>query len=623
MAQTQTSSRPIGFAHGGTSSLLAGLLLLSLAGCQSAPAPSKAQLRPPEQAVASAVAPRLVDVLKDRSVSVFYVGKGQVMAGQVECARGSFDESLAVLGSEAVPANDLPELLDFADELVASIESYERFANQDGREEERREVDAPHLETLAVVDTESTPREELDRSLSSVAGEDLTAFSVDLPINDRVLALVAQYQGPLRSFFSAALARSGRYLPLFEQIFREEGLPPELAYMALVESAFKVNAHSPARAHGLWQFIPSTGRLYGLRSDGWVDERSDPEKSTRAAARYLKYLHLMFDDWHLAMAAYNAGEGKVLRAIRRSGRTDFWSLSETRHLMRETRNYVPAILAGMLIGADPARFGFVIDKEPPLDFDRIELDSPVDTSVVAETIGVDLESIRDLNPELRTQWTPFGERSYSLRVPRGTAEAASAGLARLSEAERLRMRPHLVEPKQTLASIARRYGVSAASLRLANGLGPKSRIVPGSTLLVPPAGIRAPGDNPVRGLASSKSIRTRRGDTLSRVARRFGVSLETLAAANGLSPKSRLHRGQRLHLPAGGERNVTTVAQNRSKSHRRPSDSIRYAVRKGDTLSSIASAHGTTVRELRRWNQLNHRRRLHPGQTLTLYATGR
>jgi len=595
-----------------------------LSSCQSAKTVSAPPPEPPRVALPALPETRAVDSIRESALKDFYRGKDLALAGQFDCAALSFDSALITLESRPVPDNEQLELIEFADELFASINSYENLAVQD-----ETEIEPPRigLEKLAEVEPETTSRAELDRSAHTLAGEDLTSFDLPVEINERVLAFIAQYQGPLRDFYSSALARSGKYVTLFQTIFEEEGIPQDLAYMALVESAFKPNAHSWARAHGLWQFIPTTGRLYGLRNSPWIDERSDPEKSTRAAAHYLKYLHLLFDDWNLAMAAYNAGEGKVLRAIRRSGKTDFWSLAETRYLMRETKNYVPAILAALIIGKEPERFGFTVGLEPPMSYDRVVLEEPADMKIVADICGVPLDTIHDLNPELRTRWTPPKSRSYSLRVPTGTASLVSARLAEIPAADRLGLKMHTVKMKEGLGSIAKKYGITQASLCAANELSLRASVPAGTTLVIPPVELRLPGRerNGSRNPAS-RAIRVRRGETLSMIAKRAGTSVSALAAMNGISPSARLQSGQRLRVPAPespGPSTASTPGKNQDAPPRRRSQAIRYSVRRGDTLDSIASAHGATVDQLRKWNRLGQSKKLLPGQTLTLFASGR
>jgi membrane-bound lytic murein transglycosylase D len=223
---------------------------------------------------------------------------------------------------------------------------------------------------------------------------------------------------------------------MIRRIFAEEGVPLDLAYLAHVESAFKPNALSRSRAKGMFQFMARTGREYGLRQDYWIDERSDPEKCTRAAARYLKDLYAMFGDWHLAMAAYNGGPGRVSRALAQTRATDFWSLALTSRIRRETKNYVPAILAVTLISKNPEKYGFSYVPEPPLDYDTIDVDGAVDLRVLARLAGSDGDTMHSLNPALRRHQTP-PDRVTAIRVPKGTGVSTLAALMELPPSERV------------------------------------------------------------------------------------------------------------------------------------------------------------------------------------------
>ena len=264
----------------------------------------------------------------------------------------------------------------------------------------------------------------------SAVREDLatTAHDIPIPQNDRVLGYVEAFQGRLRNFLTDGLTRGAEYLPMIHEVFREEGLPLDLAYVPLVESAFKPTALSRASARGVWQFMRATGRENGLQHDWYIDERADPEKATRAAAKYLKTLHRLFDgDWHLALASYNGGPGRVQRAVKRSGIDDFWQLSASKKklLPRETRDYVPMILAAMIIARNPAQYGFEIPAAEPLAAELVTLNGPVDLRRIAEWAGVPADDIRALNPELRRWTTPVRDSAYEVRVPAGTAAAVS------------------------------------------------------------------------------------------------------------------------------------------------------------------------------------------------------
>lgn len=306
---------------------------------------------------------------------------------------------------------------------------------------------------------------------------------IDLnPIVEKRVNFFAQ---AIRERFSLYLERSGRYLSLMKEILRERDMPEDLVYLALIESGFSPYAFSRARASGPWQFIKPTARRYGLEINWWVDERRDPVKSTIAAASYLKDLYEMFESWPLAMASYNAGEGKVMRAVRRTRTDDFWKIRNTRHLRVETRNYVPNYMAAVLIAQNPDRHGFdEIDYHAPFVFDLATVDGPADLRVIAAAAGTTVEEIRGLNPELKRWCTPPGP--YDVRIPKGAREAFVEAFAKIPADERIEWREHTVRKGETLKSIAGKYKVSSESLDAINGLSSKRPLRVGSEILVPP-----------------------------------------------------------------------------------------------------------------------------------------
>ena len=403
--------------------------------------------------------------------------------------------------------------------------------------------------------TEQPVTDETRRTAEEAVREEENDITVAL--NDSVLSCIELYQRGLRTWFTEALARGGRYLPAIRQVFAAEGIPKDLAYVALVESAFKTGALSRAKAKGVWQFMPATGREYGLNQDWWVDERSNPEKATRAAARYLKALHQMFGDWSLALAAYNAGPGKVARGIGRYKTNDYWSLRRTRALKRETKNYVPMIHAAIVVAKAPEKYGFSFEPEPALAYDTVPIRTAVDLRTISECAETTLDTVRTLNPELRRLATP--SRSFDLNVPAGKGTALLECLDKIPADQRVRFRTHTVARGQTLASIARRHGVRAADIAQANGLANGQAVRKGAELIIP--------------------IPAERTTTVA------------------------LRR-------AGG----TTVAS--SAEGGRP---VRYRIKRGDTLSTIASQYGTTVQDLRKWNGLRGSG-IAAGTTLTIYT---
>jgi membrane-bound lytic murein transglycosylase D len=408
--------------------------------------------------------------------------------------------------------------------------------------------------------------------------------------------------GEYRTRIETGLRRSGLYLPMIRAKFAAAGLPEDLGYLPLIESAFSLKAYSRARAHGMWQFIASTGRHYGLEIGALVDERRDPVRSTEAAVAYLADLHADFADWHLALAAYNSGAGNVRRAIRRSGSRDFWVLR--RYLPRETRNYVPAFIASVIVANQPSLFDLPAPQPTEWRFDEITVPDALDLEFLASKTDIDLADLRELNPAIRRDLTP-ARRSTDLRLPPGKAPDAEKVLASVPRSEWAPRLIHTVRRGDSLYSIARRYNSSVSAIRQANGLR-GSLIRPGQTLVVPRFGYTTA--QPDRRIASDGSYVVQRHDTLWDIARSFDTSVNRLCAANGLERWQPIHPGQRLRIPAG------SGPVESSKSTR---SSTTYRVRKGDTLYAIARRFGVSVSALRRANGIRGSR-IYPGDVLRI-----
>ena len=396
---------------------------------------------------------------------------------------------------------------------------------------------------------------EIDPQLADRVHAELVEARFDLPVvlNDQVMRAINFYQKRGRNSMEKGLARVGRFRRLFEEAFEEAGLPLDLIYMAHVESLFNPRAYSRAHARGLWQFTAGTARLYGMVIDWWIDERSDMVKSTHAAARYLKYLHDKFGDWYLVMAAYNGGPGRVERILKRRGKMDFWEMSRRRLVPRETRNFVPTILASIIIFNAPERFGFEVEPEPPLSFDEFPLPFQVDLHTVARLAEVSPEEIAALNPELRRGLTPYERKDYRLKVPEGLGEKLSRQLAALPPEERIRMVHHRVRSGETVSQIADRYGSSVSAIAQVNRLRNVHRIGLNQDLMIPLAGA-LPGPRPSRSASSSRAVPrnghhlVRRGDSLYRISRLYGVRLQNLLRWNNLSRSSTIYPGQQIRI---------------------------------------------------------------------------
>ena len=417
--------------------------------------------------------------------------------------------------------------------------------------------------------------------------------------------------GEYHQRIEAGLSRAGTYLPMIRPRFATAGLPQDLSYLPLIESAFSVKAYSRARALGMWQFISSTGRHYGLDVGSLVDERRDPELSTDAAVAYLADLYGQFNDWYLALAAYNSGAGNVRRAIRRSGSRDFWALRG--YLPRETRNYVPAFIASVIVAKQPEKYGFTPMIEKPWAFETIEVPDALDLQFLSKESGITLDELRDLNPAIRRDLTP-ARRTTTLRLPTGTTASAEAALNSTPRDQWAPRMIHTVRSGDSLYSIARKYGSSVSAIRQANSLR-GSLIRPGQNLIVPRFGteMRTASNQPRRS-AEGGVYTVQRNDTLWDIANGFSISVESLCAANGLSQRNVIKPGQRLNIPDGAS---TYVAPDRQQTLK--VSGTRHTVRAGDTLSEIASAYNVSVSSLKRANGLRSSR-IYPGKELLIPA---
>lgn len=453
---------------------------------------------------------------------------------------------------------------------------------------------------------------EVDPRLKDLVSEDLLKTRYDMPVvlNSRVLRFLNYYQNRRRDVMQRGLKRSGKYLKLFRKIFKKEGIPQDLVYMAHTESLFNPHAYSRARAKGIWQFIKWTGLKQGLRQDWWIDERSDIAKSTEAAARYLKELHGLLGDWHLALAAYNVGPARIQRIIRRHGVKDYWSMVRRRLLPRETRNYVPSILASLIIFRNPERYGFQVEPDPEIEFETVTLDYQVDLGVVSESIGVPIAQIAALNPELTRGVTPREYPDYALKVPPGKAELLKTYLANLPPEKRLTLLRHRVRNGETLSVIASKYSVPLRAIAQVNRIRNIHRIRARQDLIIPVSG--RPGTRMAmtqrfrpgrsrRIVDLSGNYMVRRGDSLGKIAHLYRVTVTELRQWNNLKPGAFIYPGQKL------------IALN-------PSARNAYVVKRGDSLGKIARRHGVTVRELRQWNNLRPGAFIHPGQTVRILA---
>jgi membrane-bound lytic murein transglycosylase D len=510
-----------------------------------------------------------VQTLIATSDSHFKAGQKELEQGHVEAAKAEFNLAIEVLLDSSYGGRTEPRIRDHFDRLVDRISTYEvrALSTGDGFTEKKYEA-ASIDELLAVSNTFGTPAARAE--LKDVAQSDLADHDIPIPLNQRVLSYIELFQGRLHDFIEQGMRRGSKYLPMIQNVFRAEGLPLDLAYVPLVESAFKPNALSRVKAKGVWQFMTGTAIENGLRRDWYIDERSDPEKATVAAAKYLRTLSKIFGgDWHLALASYNGGPGRLQRAIKSNRLDSFWKLAEKpKALPRETREYVPMILAAIIIARNPAQYGFDFETETATQFDKVTLPRPVDLRRVAEWTDTTIDAIQALNPELRRWTTPVKDTQYALKVPAGTADVVLARLGDTASADLASLKFYTVKRGDTLPLIARKLRVSKADLAEANYLPATARLSAGEKLMVPheaTALMAARTDRPAPATearatvaasgqlaqaANSNRVKTvyqvKRGDSLASVARLFKTTVAAIRTWNPRLPGNQLLAGQRL-----------------------------------------------------------------------------
>lgn len=338
--------------------------------------------------------------------------------------------------------------------------------------------------TTGPTDPGSVPAPALTAYVEAKPAGGRPAWDIPIEFNKAVDRWLVYYQTRGRRSFQIHLRRAGRYEPTLRAIMREYGLPQDLVYLSMIESGYDPNAYSRAHAVGLWQFLNSTGRRYGLRIDEWVDERRDPILATRAAAAYLKDLYEEFGSWYLAAAAYNGGSGRVWRAVRRTGSRDFWTLTRRGYLAQETRDYVPKFIAAALIAKQPEKYGFNLRTAPLLGYDLGRVPDATSLDVIAEAAGVDVAEVIALNPQLIRRITPPGE-SYHVRLPHRTGTTFATNYARIPSEARLRAVQHTVKPGDTLGRLAKTYGSDLSAIRSANPSVHPRRLEVGQRLFIP------------------------------------------------------------------------------------------------------------------------------------------
>ncbi len=444
----------------------------------------------------------------------------------------------------------------------------------DGQLSTESGVSAPVVALFSLEELRASGEEESDLELPDV---DLPISDIPLTLNSKVEYFLYYFQTNGKASFSRWLSHSSRYIPMMKEILKREGMPEDLVYVAMIESGFQMHARSWASAVGPWQFMSGTGRRYSLRIDQWIDERKDPVKATTAAALYLKELYGLFKgDWYLAAAGYNAGENKILRAISMYNTSNFWEISRGSYLKRETKEYVPKLLAAAIIAKDPGRYGFTdIAYLTPIEYDTVTIPLRTNLDLAAKLSGTTYESIKELNPDLRHWCTPPNYPDYQLKIPKGSKQQFETGYAKIPVdqlfTERVLYSRYKTHKKDTLKSVGRRFGISPATLADLNGLNTKSRIA-GTSLLVP---VKQTVDFSHEGRTSratampkgsyAKYYTVKSGDTLSTLSKRFNVSTKLLSAWNNMKTKVALKPGRRIIIAKFTEKNGEMVpAQSKS-----------------------------------------------------------
>jgi membrane-bound lytic murein transglycosylase D len=600
---------------------------------QTAP-PAETKLEsPPPPPASDLVADLIARVEKD-----YQAGLDAYQAGQTDAAKQDFDRALNALLESNLDIRSDDRLEKEFNHVVEGINrldlgSLGLSSDSDTQKTEPAPIDETNDVTLST-----------DAKVKAKAQLEIKSTHSDLPLmmTDQVAGYISYFSNRGRGTFERAFARSGRYHDMMVSILKEEGVPQDLIYLAQAESGFHPLAVSRVGARGIWQFMASRARGYGLQHNMWVDDRQDPEKSTRAAAHHLKDLYAQFGDWYLAMAAYNSGPGTVQAAVRRTGYADFWELYHRNVLPKETRNYVPIILAVTIMTKNLSQYGFDdVSMDEPIAYDPVTINYPVDLHLVAECVDATPAQLQELNPSLLRLTTPR-EGTFVLHLPKGTKDQYQTAIAAIPSDMRLWWRYHKVQPSDTLASLARTYRVTAKSIVTANHLeGTDTELEADAKVVIPVA----PGKHPLSDTATYARRITRyrvhKGDTVETVAENFGVSAQMVRRWNGL-PRGDSLRGRKvlaLHLPVTPNTEASSIASKPATHPRKTSpvasakvpaenpgnDSetpagqatvLHHTVKSGETLYSIAASYKTTVAALKRSN--GNVAVLHPGMVLVV-----
>jgi len=600
--------------------VVAAIALLGLSACEPdksakadpppqahAPALTQSTAAQPAAQTQEAAAPKAdpVPALIDQVEKQFQAGENNYKAGHLDQAKVDFDQAFNLLLSYPPGVKSDDRLEDEFDKIVEAVNNLELQALKQG-EGFTQQASEP-----APIDIANDVTFPVDPNIKAKAEAELKGTKSDLPLvlNDYVASYINYFSSRGKGFLENGLQRAGLYEPMIRQILKQEGVPQDLIYLAQAESGFHPLALSRAGARGMWQFMAGRGSGYGLERNFWIDDRQDPEKSTRAAARHLKDLYNQFGDWYLAMAAYNSGPGNVQQAVQRTGYADFWELYKRNVLPAETKNYVPIILAVTIMAKNPSQYGLEnLQPDAPLRYDTVKVDYPVDLRLVSEITDSTLSTIQGLNPALLRMTTPK-EGSYELKLPLGTSDHFQQVIATIPRDMRMWWRYHKVGSGETLAGIAHEYHTTTSAIAEVNSFDAEDELKPGSRLVIPVA----PGRESERAAYSRHPTmyRVRKGDTVVSVADDFSVPVAKLRSWNHLSGNSlKPGRVLRIYRPVTGGAAAETHVASREGSHKShgksslqaKSRTVHHTVKKGETLSSIAESYNTSVAELRKDN---------------------
>lgn len=499
------------------------------------------------------------------------------------------------------------------------------------------------LEALASTGTWEEPK---PKQVSKVAPPDLAnpgpVYDFPIVVNRQVEMYLELFQGKQRKYFGKWLARSGKYREIIHSELESATIPKDLLYLAMIESGFNQRAYSRSKAVGLWQFMAGTGRDYGLSITRYVDERRDAEKSTKAAAAYLKELYQEFGDWYLAVAAYNGGPGTMRKAIRKSKSRDFWKIAQKKYLRLETKRYVPKLIAAIIISKEPEKYGFKdIVYQKPLRWDALEVGPGLSMAAVATLTGSSEKQIKLLNLELRSSKTPLDRERYLVKIPAGTKMIAQANLPRLHSVVHTDYKTHIVKKNESIAQICRRYNINTTTLLKVNNLTSRT-LAPGTRLRIPYQNVAyrilPEGMDPRVAAKDDLILHTvKKGETISKISRRYQIPADLIVAWNGLPNVHKISEGQQLALyvsstsastgaaaspspvtPTASSLIVLSDSKKRAVRRTTAEDPFTwYLVRSGDSLWTISRKFNTSPDRIKRWNNLKSNL-IHPGSKLKL-----